>query len=351
MSTNSGTSAIHSALFAVGVKWGDEIIVPTLSYHSTVTPLFQIGAKPILCDSESNTGNIDPNSLIDCITRKTKAIVVTHLFGHPVNISKITKIAKEFGLNLIEDCSHAYNALYKNKKVGTFGDVACFSFQSKKAVRGGEGGILVTSDKDIYYRATLLGHARRRILSTVRKDWALKFEMGLGFNYKIHPLAAVIAIEDMKRLPKFIRNKKKNLKYFNKQLNKMNINGVKPLFIDRDCELGASHCYSIKIDQDGLKSIGKETYLRILSAENLNVDNISIQPLHKKAIFKLPMKNYFKDFIGPKFFDSKPKYKKGDFLVSEEYFNNHFLISGDVFDSKYLLDKHLEGFQKVDKQI
>ena len=140
LAVNSGTSSLHSAFFGINIGPGDEILCPTYTFLATVTPIFQCYAKPVLCDCEEDTGNISPEDIKRKITDKTKAIVITHMWGHPCDMDKILEICKKHKLLLIEDCSHAHGATYKGKKVGTFGDVGCFSFQANKIVTGGCAG-------------------------------------------------------------------------------------------------------------------------------------------------------------------------------------------------------------------
>lgn len=127
ITTNSGTSALHSAFFAIGLGPDDEVLCPTYTFLATVTPLYQCRAVPVLCDCEADTGNICPQEIKRMITPKTRAVITTHVWGHPCEMDEIVAICRENGLLLIEDCSHAHGASYKGKKIGTFGDVSCFS--------------------------------------------------------------------------------------------------------------------------------------------------------------------------------------------------------------------------------
>ncbi len=151
---SSGTLAIHSMFVAAEFKEGDEVICPVYTFFATVTPLLFTGAKPVLCDIDEN-GNIDPQEIKKKITPKTKGVIITHMWGIPCKMDEIVKICKENNLLLLEDCSHAHGARYKNKIVGSFGDLAAWSLQGPKNVSGGEGRILLTNNKEFYYRALL----------------------------------------------------------------------------------------------------------------------------------------------------------------------------------------------------
>ena len=159
LAVNSGTSSLHSAFFGINLGPGDEILCPTYTFLATVTPIFQCYAKPVLCDCEEDTGNICPMDIEKKITEKTKAIVITHMWGHPCDMDKILEICKKHNLLLIEDCSHAHGATYKGKKVGTFGDVAGFSFYPGKNLGAlGDAGAVITNNKELADKIRALGN-------------------------------------------------------------------------------------------------------------------------------------------------------------------------------------------------
>ncbi len=216
---SSGTLAIHSMFTAVELKEGDEVICPAYTFFATVTPLLFIGAKPILADCDEN-GNINPNEILKKITNKTKAVVVTHMWGVPCQMSKIMKICKDHKLLLLEDCSHAHGAQYKNKLVGSFGNMAVWSLQGPKNITGGEGGILVMDNSEYYYRALLLGHYNKRCKQEIPVDHPLaKFSTtGMGLKYRAHPLAVVIAHEIFKRINEYLKNRSFYAKKIKKEL-------------------------------------------------------------------------------------------------------------------------------------
>ena len=191
--TSNGTAALHSALFAVGVGPGDEVIVPSYTFWASVTPIIASHATPVFCDVDKETFCIDPNEIISLITPRTKAIMVVHVWGNPCEMSSIMEIAKKYHLKVIEDSSHAHGASYHDKKVGVWGDVGCFSLQGTKTLPGGEGGILVTNNEEYYERAVALGHydvIGTLDASSVYQKYALT---AMGYKYRIHPFAAALA--------------------------------------------------------------------------------------------------------------------------------------------------------------
>lgn len=173
-------------------------------------------------DAEPETGNIDVEDLKKKITKRTKAIVVTHIWGHPCEMDEIMEVAKNHGLKVIEDCSHAHGATYKGQLVGTFGDVSCFSLQGNKIVSAGEGGILLTNSQEIYERSTLLGHFRDRSQQCVCSNFYKQFaKTGYGLKYRMHVLAAALARVSLWKLDERIKTRTENLNYFSKLLSKI----------------------------------------------------------------------------------------------------------------------------------
>ena len=146
ISVNSATSALHLALNAVCVGRGDEVIIPTNTFIATAEAVAYSGAKPVLCDIEYKTHNINSNLIEELITPHTKAIIPVHFGGIPCNMDQISKVANKYNLNVIEDAAHALPSIYNNKKIGTFSDAVCFSFYATKTLSTGEGGMVTTNN-------------------------------------------------------------------------------------------------------------------------------------------------------------------------------------------------------------
>ena len=198
--TNNGTAALDSALFAVGVRPGDEVIVPSYTFWASVTPIIAQHGIPVFCDVDPQTFCLDPADMEQRITPRTRAVMVVHVWGNPCDMDAILEIAKHHGLAVIEDCSHAHGALYKGKSVGTLGDIGCFSLQGSKTLPAGEGGILVTNNRTYYERAAALGHYEL-IPSFEKESPYHRFELtGMGHKYRIHPFAAALALSQLDEL-------------------------------------------------------------------------------------------------------------------------------------------------------
>ncbi|WP_322770696.1 DegT/DnrJ/EryC1/StrS family aminotransferase, partial [Frankia sp. Cr1] len=167
LAVNSGTSALFLAFLAAGLGPGDEVIVPTYTFLATGTPLLWLGAVPILVDAGDDTGNLDRARIEPALTARTRAIVVTHLFGHPCDMLPIAELARSRGLTLIEDCSHAHGSTERGRRVGTWGDAAVFSVGGRKMVSGGMGGMLLTDSSPIFELACLASAPKQRSLVSV----------------------------------------------------------------------------------------------------------------------------------------------------------------------------------------
>ena len=220
LAVSSGTMALYSAFFAIGLKAGDEVICTAYSYHATAAPLLHLGVKIVFCDIESDTGNISVAKLSELITLRTKAIVTNDQWGHPCDKDRICEMCKSYGIHYVEDCSHAHFAQYKGKYTGTFGDVACFSLQGRKLISGGEGGILITDQQDIYERAVLLGHNLKRPAQSVQNEYYRPLERtGYGLKLRMHPLAALIINHQLtKYCFDWIKSRSETLMYFQEKL-------------------------------------------------------------------------------------------------------------------------------------
>ncbi|RVU25605.1 DegT/DnrJ/EryC1/StrS aminotransferase family protein [Sandaracinomonas limnophila] len=189
----NGTVALHLALLALDISSGDEVIVPTLTYIASVNAISYTGAKPVFVDSLKNSWQIDPEDIKNKITSKTKAIMVVHLYGHPCNMDELSKIAKEHNLFLIEDCAEAIGSKYKNRHVGTFGDISTFSFFGNKTITTGEGGMVVSNNKKLYEKVVNL---KGQGLAVNREYW----HDIIGYNYRMTNIQAAIGLAQLENV-------------------------------------------------------------------------------------------------------------------------------------------------------
>ena len=209
LTMNSGTAALHSAYFAVGVKPGTEVIVPAYTFFATVAPILQCGGTPVFCDIDARTLLADADDVERRITARTRAICVVHLWGNPAPLDRFVDIARRHGIALVEDCSHAHGARYRGQPVGSWGDVGCFSLQGPKAVSGGEAGIAVTNEAALFDRMLVLGHYGRLKNGQARASFETD-HISLGVKYRPHLYAVLLALGSLSRLPELNRLRQRN---------------------------------------------------------------------------------------------------------------------------------------------
>ena len=207
LAVSSGTAALASAFFSLGLEPGDEILVPTYTFHATCTPLFQMGVRPVLYDCDPVTARADTGDLESRVTSRTRAVVVTHMFGLPADMDEVMRIAREHGLSVVEDAAQAHGATYKGRYVGTIGDVGCFSLGGQKTISGGMGGLVLTNRTDLYEKSLCFGHAHERAQEEISQDSQAWVTTGMGFgsNLRMHPLAAELALDHSSTLEERIK--------------------------------------------------------------------------------------------------------------------------------------------------
>ena len=217
VSCTSGTAALHLALATLGVGRGDEVIIPTFTMIATANAVTYTGAKPVLVDSEPNTWNINVKKIEEKITHRTKVIMPVHTYGHPADMDKILDIAKKYNLYVVEDAAEAHGSEYQGRKIGSMGDIACFSFYANKIITTGEGGMLTTDNEEMAKIARdLRGHA----FSEERHFW----HNYIGFNYRMTNLQAAIGLAQMEKFDENVRRRIQNAKLYNSMLK--NIKGI-----------------------------------------------------------------------------------------------------------------------------
>ncbi len=199
---NSGTDALHLSMAALDIGEGDEVIVPTHTFIATALCVSYCRAKPVFVDIEEDTYNIDPKAIEKAITKKTKAIIPVHIYGQPANMDEIVAIARKHGIKVVEDAAQAHGSRYKGKRVGSLGDVACFSFYPTKSLGAcGDAGMIITSDKGIYEKALMLRDYGRK----GRYEHKIK-----GTNSRLDTLQAVVLNSKLKHLDSWNEMRAKN---------------------------------------------------------------------------------------------------------------------------------------------
>ena len=217
IATNSGTSALHTALTACGIGPGDEVIAPAFTMIATINAISYCGAKSVLVDADSETWNINCRRIEEKISKKTKAIIPVHIYGLPSNMTKIRSLAKKYSLWVIEDAAEAHGAEYQGKKAGSLGDIAGFSLYANKIITTGEGGIITTDNRKLSdVCRTLIQGA----FSQERHFW----HKAIGFGYRMTNLQGAVGIAQVERFPDFLAKKQKIAKWYKESL--MRIPGI-----------------------------------------------------------------------------------------------------------------------------
>jgi len=212
---NTGTAALHCAMFGSGVGVRDEIICPSLTFWASILQCYSLGATPVFADIDPVSLCIDPGDIEHRITDRTKAIMVVHYVGHPADMEPIMDIAHRHGLKVIEDVSHAQGGHYRGRRLGTFGDVAAMSLMSGKSFAVGEAGMLVTDDREIYERAVAFGHYER--FDARIQTGYLRPLMGLplgGQKYRMHQMSSAVGRLQLKHYDQQCAEIRKAMNYF-----------------------------------------------------------------------------------------------------------------------------------------
>jgi perosamine synthetase len=214
---SSGTAALHLALAALGIKNGDEVIIPAFTMIATANAATYLGARPVLVDADPITWNMDTKKIESKITKFTKAIIPVHTYGFPADMDRIISITRKHNLFVVEDAAEAHGAEYKGKKAGSLGDVACFSFYGNKIITTGEGGMVTTNSKNIAEKVRLL---RDHAFSSERHFW----HKYLGYNYRMTNLQAAIGLAQVERFKELVASRIRNARYYNLLLR--NLGGI-----------------------------------------------------------------------------------------------------------------------------
>lgn len=274
VSCTNGTAAIHLALESLGIGKDDEVIIPTFTMVATAFAVTYTGAKPVLVDCEKDTYNINPQLIEEKITPHTKAILPVHIYGHPVDIDPILKLAKKYNLYVIEDAAEIHGGKYKNKPAGSLGDIGCFSFYANKIVTTGEGGMIVTNNKRIYEKARqikdLCHSPKKRFLHT-----------DIGFNYRMTNLQAALGLAQLEEVKKYIKIKRRMAKKYNEGLK--NIKGL-ILPVEKDYAFNVYWMYAVLVDEKKF-GITAPKLRQKLYEEGVDTRAFFI-PMHQQPVFK-----------------------------------------------------------------
>ena len=261
IATPSGTTALHLGLLALGIDAGDEVILPSFSFIASANSVLFCGGKPVFCDVDLDSFNIDPEKVKKLITDKTKAIMPVHLYGQSADMNPLLEIAEDHDLSIIGDACQSHGAEYGSKKVGSFGDLECFSFYPTKNMTTGEGGMVTTDSDKLYEKMnSLRNHGR------MQTQWGYEHDR-VGYNYRMTDLAAAIGLVQLHKLPGFIEKRRENASFYDTHLQDVKtpavINGAKHVY----------HQYTIQVDN-------RERLTNQLKREEIGFGIYYPKPLH-----------------------------------------------------------------------
>lgn len=271
VAVNSGTAALHVALLAAGIKPGDEVITTPFSFIATANCCLFCNAVPVFADIDDKTFNITPATIEKKITSKTKAVIIVDLYGQACEMDEIGEICRKHNLILIEDACQAHGAMYKGKKMGSFG-IGCFSFYPTKNMTTGEGGMVTTSDENIARLSKMIrthGQAQRYIHDM------------LGYNYRMTDIAAAIGICQLKKLDEANTKRLKNARYLTENLGK--IKGIIPPYIAPERN-HVFHQYTIKVTES--YKMSREDLQKKMLEKGIGTAIYYPIPIHKQPLYQ-----------------------------------------------------------------
>jgi perosamine synthetase len=272
VATSSGTTALHLALLATDIGFGDEVITTPFTFIATANSILYCNAKPVFADIDSQTFNIDPGEVKKKITKDTKAVLIVHLYGQPCEMDALIKICEENNLRLIEDACQAHGATIKGRKVGGFGDCGVFSFYPTKNMTTGEGGMLTTDKAEIAEKARLL----REHGSKVRYH-----HQNLGYNYRMTDIAAAIGLAQLNKLESFNRKRIENSRKLTDALRE--IKGLIPPIVKPGVK-HVFHQYTIRVTKDF--HLSREEAVKRLNEKGIGTGIYYPIPVHKQPYIK-----------------------------------------------------------------
>src|SRR6202166_847276 len=276
---NTGTVAIQAALKAIGIKPGDEVIVPAYTWEGTVGPVLLVNAVPVFVDIDADTYCLDAKLIERAITPKTKAILPVHLGMRFADMDEILRIAKKHNLKVVEDCAHAHGGKWNGKGAGSMGDLGAFSFQSSKLITSGEGGAVITNNLEYLERVQSYINAGRASLTDQYHHRII------GFNYRLGEFQAAVLCAQLERLPEQAALRKKSMLHFESRLH--NTNGIGLLKPEPRITEQAPYGYVLKYFQEQAKDIPRAEFVAALQTEGIPCDGLFYEPVYKSSLFPL----------------------------------------------------------------
>ena len=275
VAVSSGTAALEIALKSLNLKKGDEVIIPTFSIISTALCVIKLGLKAVLVDSDLASWNMDPNEVIKKISKKTKAIIITHIYGFPMNMRNVLRVAKKKNIRIIEDAAEMIGQTYYKKRCGSFGDISTFSFYANKHITTGEGGMIVTSNKKLYEKCKSL-----RNLCFGKGNNRFNHD-DIGWNYRMTNLQAAIGCGQLQNISKIIKRKREIGRRYISILHKCKKIYIQPYKLNYATNI--FWVFGILLKKNA--NISRDNIINELLKNNIQTRTFFF-PMHKQKIFK-----------------------------------------------------------------
>ena len=276
----NGTVSLEIALTACGIKPGDEVIVPPITFVASATAVARVGAVPVFVDIDPQTINLNPELVEQSITDRTRAIIGVHFAGHPIDLDRLVEICRQRDLKLIEDCAHAHGAQWHDQRVGSFGSFGSFSFQASKNMTAGEGGMLITSDPALAERARALSNQGRRT------GGAWYEHQTLGTNARLTGFQAVLLLNQLERLPQQLELRMVRAAYLRDRLRSIEGLAPTPVVLDERVTIHGYHLFSMRFDSSFWRNVPRDTVVAALQAEGVPVTAGYPQPIYRNELFQ-----------------------------------------------------------------
>jgi dTDP-4-amino-4,6-dideoxygalactose transaminase len=284
VAVNSGTAALHLALDAIGIKEGDDVIVPTLTFAATAEVVLYFKANPVLVDCRSDTLNLDPKQVESAITPRTKAIIPVHIGGQPCDMNPILELARHYNLRVIEDAAHALPAAYHGKKVGTIGDITCFSFYATKTITTGEGGMATTENPEWANRMRMMSLHGISLDAwdryTDKGSWYYEI-IRPGYKYNLSDIGAALGIPQLKRCDLFWEARRRIAAHYHEAF--MDLREIQVPACMPDIQ-HAWHLYVVQLNTERLR-INRQDFIKALKGENIGT-SVHFIPLHLHPFYR-----------------------------------------------------------------
>ena len=350
ISVNSATSGLYAAVGAIGIKPGDEVIVSPYTMSASATAILLYGGIPVFADIEEEYFCINPNSVREKITDKTKAIMAVDIFGLPCNFEELNKIATEYNLKIIEDTAQARYAKYDGDYAGTLGDIGIFSLNYHKHIHTGESGIVVTNNDNLAMKVKLIRNHAEAVIAAKGYENKEELHNMLGFNYRMTELEASIASVQLDKLQGLLEQRIENVNYLNEQLNNIPCLNVAKI---REKATHSYYVHAITFNEE-IAGIHRNKFIDAVKAELPRTIMRDDSPVllsygYTKPLYLQPLYQDRICFGEYPFNLSKREYKKGDCPVCEDMHENKLVIHELMRPgmSKQDIDDVASAFKKV----